>query len=272
MVGNKHQRNSRGINDLFTGIGEHNGDIRIHTRLHLSNAPTRVVRVTNEHSRGKDKMAHTQTNNAAGRADQMTNEALDLSASLASRICHDLVSPMGAISNGLELLQLSQQHGGPEFELITQSVESATTRLRFYRIALGRVSADQKIGRAEILSILSAMEKHQKQRYQWNSTAELSRRQVKLVFLMLMCLETALPWGGRIEIDDTAEGLAFTTVSERFKINDELWARLEQPVSFAELSSAQIHFGLARAELRKQHAKYVMTQNPSGLSIRIDFA
>ncbi len=216
-------------------------------------------------------MAHTHMNSAARSTDQTANEALELSASIVSRICHDLVSPMGAISNGLELLQLSQQQGGAEFDLITQSVESATTRLRFYRIALGRVSADQKMGRAEILSILTAMEKHQKQKCQWNSTVDLSRRQVKLVFLMLMCLETALPWGGRIEISDSAKGLEFTTISDRFKINDELWSHFEQPVNFAELSSAQIHFGLASAEIRKQHARYAMTQNPTGLCIRIDF-
>ncbi|TVP72518.1 MAG: histidine phosphotransferase [Rhodobacteraceae bacterium] len=216
-------------------------------------------------------MAHKNMNSAARSADQIANDALDLSASIASRICHDLVSPMGAISNGLELLQLSQQQGGPEFDLITQSVESATSRLRFYRIAMGRVSADQKMGRAEILSILTAMEKHQKQKCQWNSALDLSRRQVKLVFLMLMCLETALPWGGRIEISDTASGLELRTISDRFKINDELWARFEQPVNFAELSSAQIHFGLASAEVRKQQATYTMTQNSTGLCIRIDF-
>jgi len=267
----KFQTNLRGINDLFTGIGEHDGHKRVNPRLYLPDAPAGVVGVTDEHSRGEDRMAHSPMNSAADSADQTANAALDLSASLASRICHDLVSPMGAISNGLELLQLAQQPGGPELELINQSVESATTRLRFYRIALGRVSDDQKIGRAEILSILNSMEKYQKQKCQWDSEAELSRRQVKLAFLLLMCLETALPWGGRIVVRDISDGLEFLTVSDRFKINDELWSRLEEPVNFADLSSAQVHFGLACAEIRKQAAAYKMTQNTSGLIVTIGF-
>lgn len=59
---------------------------------------------------------------------------LDLPALIGSRICHDLISPIGAINNGLELLNMAGTGAapGPELELIGQSVESASARIRFF--------------------------------------------------------------------------------------------------------------------------------------------
>ena len=76
----------------------------------------------------------------------------DISALVSSRICHDLVSPLGAIGNGVELLGMSGAPEGPELQLINESVENANARLRFFRIAFGAASADQVISRSEILA------------------------------------------------------------------------------------------------------------------------
>lgn len=69
--------------------------------------------------------------------------ALDLRAVelLCSRLCHDLVSPVGAISNGVELLT----EMGPDAEALTlvgQSAQAAANRLKFYRVAYGAAGAD----------------------------------------------------------------------------------------------------------------------------------
>jgi len=74
---------------------------------------------------------------------------IDLAALIGSRICHDLISPIGAINNGLELLGMSGQTGGAELDLISQSVENASARIRFFRIAYG-AEGIQPLGRAEI--------------------------------------------------------------------------------------------------------------------------
>lgn len=79
---------------------------------------------------------------------------LNLAALIGSRICHDLISPIGAINNGLELLGMTAPTEGPEFELISQSVGNASARIRFFRIAYGAASV-QLVGRAEIVSILA---------------------------------------------------------------------------------------------------------------------
>jgi len=63
----------------------------------------------------------------------------DLAALLCSRLCHDMLSPVGALSNGLELLA---EEKDPEmrkrcFELLEQSAQISTSKLKFFRLAYG---------------------------------------------------------------------------------------------------------------------------------------
>ena len=62
----------------------------------------------------------------------------DLAALIASRICHDLISPIGAIGNGVELLAMEPGGTLPEMALISESVANANDRIRFFRICFGR--------------------------------------------------------------------------------------------------------------------------------------
>ncbi len=83
-----------------------------------------------------------------------TRHKPDLAALLGSRICHDLISPLGAIGNGVELLAMSGQ-SGPEMAMIEDSVRNANARIRFFRMAFGPASADQSASRTETLAILA---------------------------------------------------------------------------------------------------------------------
>ena len=73
----------------------------------------------------------------------MAQDPLSLAKLIASRICHDLISPVGAIANGMELVALTGADITPEFELISDSVAGANARIKFYRVALGMSSAEQ---------------------------------------------------------------------------------------------------------------------------------
>ena len=66
-------------------------------------------------------------------------EALDLAALLCSRVCHDLISPVGAIVNGLEVLEEEKDEATKEFalDLIKSSAGTASKKLQFCRIAFG---------------------------------------------------------------------------------------------------------------------------------------
>ena len=69
----------------------------------------------------------------------------DLAALIASRICHDLISPIGAIGNGVELLAMEPGGPRPEMALISESVANANARIRFFRICFGQASSDQLV-------------------------------------------------------------------------------------------------------------------------------
>ena len=126
----------------------------------------------------------------------MQQPNLNLSALIGSRICHDLISPIGAINNGLELLGMTTRQTGPEMALISESVENAAARIRYFRIAYGAADG-QMMGRSEVTSILTDLAKGGRMDYDWEPQDPLPRAQVRLAFLGLQCMETAMPSGGR---------------------------------------------------------------------------
>ena len=81
--------------------------------------------------------------------------ATELNALIGSRICHDLISPLGAIGNGIELLTMSGMSAAPEITLISESVDNANARIRFFRIAFGAASADAVTSHSEVTGILA---------------------------------------------------------------------------------------------------------------------
>lgn len=96
----------------------------------------------------------------------MTANPADLAALIGSRICHDLISPIGAIGNGVELLAMTGA-AGPEVALIAESVAAANARIRFFRIAFGAAPADQRIGAPEVRSILDDLSRGGRFRWGW---------------------------------------------------------------------------------------------------------
>jgi histidine phosphotransferase ChpT len=174
----------------------------------------------------------------------------DLSALIASRICHDLISPIGAIGNGVELLTM--ERGGsdrPELALIAESAANANARIRFFRVSFGAASGDQRLARTEVLSILTDLGRAGRITYAWTSQGDLSRREVRLVFLLLQCLETVLPYGGRVEVAESATGWTLRAEAQRMKVDPVLWDILTNPDAPARVEAGQVHFALARRDL-----------------------
>ncbi|MBM9595516.1 histidine phosphotransferase family protein [Roseitranquillus sediminis] len=175
----------------------------------------------------------------------------DLNALLGSRICHDLISPLGAIGNGVELLNMSSPATMPEVALISESVENANARIRFFRIAFGVANPDQRLGNSEVGLVLRDVYKTSRIKVDWQVERDGRREEVKLVFLLLLCFETALPWGGRVTVrhDDGIWNVAGT--AERLSLNDRMWQLLDNPDAAVELTSANVHFALAPETAQK---------------------
>lgn len=134
-------------------------------------------------------------------AELFTLSAPDLAALLCSRVCHDIISPVGAINNGLELLD----EGGADedaMNLIRQSARNASARLQFARIAFGAAgSAGMLIDTGDAEAVSIAFLKNEKPELVWNGgRALLPKNKVKLLLNLLLIANGAIPRGGRITV------------------------------------------------------------------------
>src|SRR5678809_1484640 len=97
-------------------------------------------------------------------------EALDLAALLCSRVCHDLISPVGAIVNGLEVLAEDKDPATQQFalELIKKSSGTASAKLQFCRIAFGAAgSAGAQIDSGDAESVARGFIEDEKVKLTW---------------------------------------------------------------------------------------------------------
>jgi histidine phosphotransferase ChpT len=137
-------------------------------------------------------------------------EALDLAALLCSRVCHDLISPVGAIVNGLEVLEEEKDEATKEFalDLIKKSARTASAKLQFCRIAFGAAgSAGAQIDLGDAETIARGFLEDDKTKLAWNLPRALSpKNRVKLLLNMLVIAGQAIPRGGRISVDPVGSG------------------------------------------------------------------
>ncbi|MCB6176749.1 histidine phosphotransferase [Rhodobacter sp. Har01] len=194
----------------------------------------------------------------------------DLAALIGSRICHDLISPIGAIGNGVELLMMDRSAAAsPELALIAESVANANARIRYFRVAFGSAAGDQRIARGEVVSILNDMTRGGRLTVDWQSPSELSRREVKLAFLLLQCLESAMAYGGKVRIERGDTGWLMQAEAARLKIDPALWEILTERHPPAEIGAAQVHFALVPEELHSQSRRLVAELKET--AIRLSF-
>ena len=156
----------------------------------------------------------------------------DLAALLGSRLCHDLVSPLGAIGNGVELLEMSPDFPAiaqsPELRLIAESVAAARSRIQAFRMAFGQAQGGQRIARNEVQKLLDGASAQGRLRTQLEAEGDFARSEIRMVMLALMCLETAMPWGGRVIVLHRMPGWQLVDDSDRMRPDPDLWAWLGQ--------------------------------------------
>ena len=137
-------------------------------------------------------------------------EALDLAALLCSRVCHDLISPVGAIVNGLEVLEEAKDEETKTFalDLIKKSATTASAKLQFCRIAFGAAgSAGAQIDLGDAQTIARGFLEDDKTKLAWNLPhVLLAKNRVKLLLNMLLIAGQAIPRGGKLTVDPIGSG------------------------------------------------------------------
>lgn len=134
--------------------------------------------------------------------------ALDLAALLCSRVCHDAVGPVGAIVNGLELLD---EDDSPEtqalsLDLIRKSSRQASARLQFARIAFGAAgSAGSAVDLGYAQQLTAQFMQDEKVSLNWNTPRLfVEKNRVKLLMNLVVIALASIPIGGTIDV--TMEG------------------------------------------------------------------
>lgn len=180
----------------------------------------------------------------------MTNE-IELNALIGSRICHDLISPLGAIGNGVELLAMTGAETTPEIMLISESVDNANARIRYFRVAFGTASEGTMIGNSEVRSIIGDLFKATNRiAVDWRVTDDISRAEAKLAFLIILCFENALPWGGKVLVTRTGGRWNLMGSGERIKIDEALWDVVANPQYDTKMNASDVQFALVQPAAR----------------------
>jgi histidine phosphotransferase ChpT len=143
-------------------------------------------------------------------ADSLHIAPLDLAALIASRVCHDIISPVGAITNGLEVLEedSSEEMRGFAMDLIKKSARQASAKLQFARLAFGASgSAGAEIDLGDAETVARGFMAGEKADLEWQATRVLMpKNKVKLLLNLVLIGTHAVPRGGKVAV--TVEGPA----------------------------------------------------------------
>jgi histidine phosphotransferase ChpT len=134
---------------------------------------------------------------------------LDFAALLVSRVCHDLVSPVGAVVNGLEVLEEERDAAmrADALKLVTSSAALAAARLQFARIAFGAAgSAGAELDLNEVGRTVCGLLEGGKTEVQWEAAAvNWPKDWAKLLMNSSLLAADCLPRGGRVRVTTTTE-------------------------------------------------------------------
>lgn len=134
-----------------------------------------------------------------------SNSSLDLASLLCSRLCHDLLSPVGALSNGLELLSEEQD---PEmrdrcFELLEQSARISADKLKFYRLAFGAAGGfGEMVSVSEARAVVDALVRNNSRiEASWTLPSDsLPKPAIKTLLNFALMAIDGLVRGGKLEL------------------------------------------------------------------------
>lgn len=202
-----------------------------------------------------------------------TGDPVDLASLVAARLCHDLVSPLGAIGNGVELLEMSGDYPGvstsPELSLISDSISSARARVRYYRTAFGHAPTDQRAGVGEIAQLMQDFTAGSRLRVDFDGKGDLSRAEARMLLLALMCFDSAMPWGGRVIACRNDHGWRMVGEASRTRISTELWSLLDGAAETGSAlpAPAEVHFAVLGALAAREKRAITWELDATGAEI-----
>ncbi len=136
---------------------------------------------------------------------------------LTSKICHDLISPIGAVNNGVEFVQeMGTEDAGDAIELIAFSAQQASAKLQAYRMAYGAGGADNSIKPEDVYdTIQNIVGAEDKLTQDWDKDAPIGLNPetferpdgfAKILICSLLLVMDSLPKGGVLKVEEESQG------------------------------------------------------------------
>ena len=199
-------------------------------------------------------------------------QSIDLAAMLCSRLCHDMLSPVGALSNGLELLALETD---PEMranvmQLLEQSATISTNKLKFFRLAFGAAGGfGERVDIEEPKALIEALVADKNNvTINWAlAEANLGKPAVKVLLNFAQIAIDALVRGGTLDIGAEVRNGACEIVvrasGPKIAFDDTIGKALDGSLDRSELSSrtAAAHMIALLAEQSGGGLQYARTDD-----------
>lgn len=172
---------------------------------------------------------------------------LEFSAFLVSRVCHDLVGPLGAVVNGLEVLEDERDSAmrADALKIVTSSAAQALARLQFMRIAFGAAgSAGAELDLGEVCRLIKGLLDGGKVSLEWEAPhLNWPKDWAKLVMNTALIAADCLPRGGKVRIETSAEpgvpGFRITAVGQGARLVEEVERALKGEAAVGDARGVQ---------------------------------
>lgn len=196
---------------------------------------------------------------------------------LASRVCHDLISPIGAVGNGLELLEDSKDDLADEaLKLSMNCVRRASALLEFFRMAYGAAGSGTGVSWEAARGLASGVLEATKAKLDWKPVPAgkpLPTGSGKLALNLAMLASEALPRGGDIVVALVPSGagmtLSATATGRDAKLSDEVAKALAAgPAAVAGLTAKSVH-GYFTGRLAEAYGGRLDVTAPTPGSVRM---
>ena len=195
---------------------------------------------------------------------------------LSSRLCHDLVGPIGAVNTGLELLQEGFDDDEKALGLVADSAGEASRRLTFFRFAFGLGGGDKgKSTLSQARDLTVGLLASGKVALEWPEDADTSLQgpAVKVILNMVLMASESLPRGGTVGIEfavlDEGLGIAVTATGEDARLREDLQSALAVGAAAEDLTARNVHGYFAQCLARDSGT---LIEHSRGLGGEIRFA
>lgn len=189
------------------------------------------------------------------------SDSQKISELLATRLCHDLTGPIGAVNNGVEFMEDDPSMQEHAMELISQSAKEAIARLKFFRQAYGRINHSGEVSLAERKQLVEDYLAHSKLELDWPdshtdaSGVAMSYKMARLMLNMIIIVTHLMIRGGTLSIrlseDANAKTLSMVGTADKIKEDIDLERALAQDMDIDELTPKLVQAHLS-AELANE--------------------